>query len=224
MANNQVLAVQNLLAYTLVQDRNSLLSLLERNGVKIPTNAKDTEVTMAVLMASSKSQNFKNELIKLLSSKVKKAASEFSSFVGDSTDFGFTGLDDFSFTGIDDFAMTGNGFVNATATERRAARVTAENPQGKSGVGLFFQNLAKSATSQDTLNAGLNIGLTAINNKVSGKQNALQTEANTITQRQDEVRQTLSKPAKGSNTLTYVFVGVGILALGAIIYFVVKKK
>lgn len=239
MAINSAEAAQNMIAYTVVDDKGSLVKLLERNGVRIPSDASDSAVTMATLTASSKSANFKNELAKLLTKKAKKAGGEFENFVGDSSDFGFTGIDDFSFTGGDNFfsaaALPTPQFlsnIKASATapapskaaQRQASRVSATNPQGKTGLGLFFQNLGKSLASEDTINAGLNIGLTAINNKVAGKQNALQSEAAIITQKQDEVRQNLAQAPAGSRTLTYVFVGVGVLALGAIIYFVAKKK
>lgn len=229
MAINSAEAAQNMIAYTVVDDKGSLVRLLERNGVQMPSNPSDSSVTMAVLTASSKSQNFKNELANLLTKKAKKASDDFSNFVGDSTDFGFTGIDDFSFTGGLTPTFTSNLSKAASTTpskaaQRKAARVSATNPQGKSLVGLFFQNLGKSAASEDTINAGLNIGLTAINNKVGGRQNAIQQEATLITQKQDEVRQSLAQAPAGSKTLTYVFVGVGVLALGAIIYFVAKKK
>lgn len=237
----QVEATQNMIAYSVVQDKPSLIALLKRNGVDMSSGASDREVTVAVLTASAKSQNFKKELAKLLTKNVKRANKEFENFVGDSSDFGFTGIDDFSFTGIDDFAnatsITPQFASNisqsvkaaqvspkSTAASRQASRVSATNPQGKTGLGLFFQNLGRSLSSEDTINAGLNIGLTAINNKVAGKQNTLQQEAVVITQKQDEVRQALAQSPSGSKTLTYVFVGVGILAIGAIIYIVAKKK
>lgn len=229
MAINSAEAAQNMIAYTVVDDKGSLVRLLERNGVQMPSNPSDSSVTMAVLTASSKSQNFKNELANLLTKKAKKASDDFSNFVGDSTDFGFTGIDDFSFTGGLTPTFTSNLSKATTTTpsksaQRQASRVSATNPQGKTGVGLFLQNLGRSLSSEDTINSGLNIGLTAINNKVAGKQNALQNEATVITQKQDEVRQSLAQAPAGSKTLTYVFVGVGVLALGAIIYFVAKKK
>jgi hypothetical protein len=225
MAMNSTEVVQNLLAYTVVQDKGSLKSLLERNGVEMPSNCSDKEITIATLKASSKSPNFKNELVKLLSKNVRKAKTDFSSFVGDSNDFDFTGMEGFGFTGIDDFGANGTSTTSKpTSSTKKQARVSATNPQGKTQAGLFLQNLAKGIFSEDTINSGLNIGLTAINNKVAGRQNALQSEATVITQRQDEVRQTLSQPTKGSKTLTYVFVGVGILALIGVVYFVAKKK
>ena len=229
MAINSAEAAQNMIAYTVVDDKGSLVRLLERNGVQMPSNPSDSSVTMAVLTASSKSQNFKNELANLLTKKAKKASNDFSNFVGDSTDFGFTGIDDFSFTGGLTPTFTSNLSKATTippskSAQRQASRVSATNRQGKTGVGLFLQNLGRSLSSEDTINSGLNIGLTAINNKVAGKQNALQQEATVITQKQDDVRQALAQAPAGSKTLTYVFVGVGVLALGAIVYFVAKKK
>ena len=233
---------KELISYTVVTDKGSLVKLLERNGIQMPNNPSDREVTVAVLAASGKSQNFKNELAKLLGSKVPQASEDYSQFVGDSTDFGFTGIDDFSFTGGEGF-FNSNGIEAALATrtqpvaltpaakapskreQRRAARVTADNPQGRTGAGLFFQNLLKSATSQDTINQGINIGLTALNNKVQGKSNALAQETTVLTARQDEIRQQMAaSPKKGVGTMGWVLIGLGVVALGATIYFMAKKK
>lgn len=216
MAINAIEAARNYLAYAVVQDKDSLVKLLERNGVQMPNNPSDKEVTIAVLMASQKSPNFKNELSKLLGEDVKKAGEDFKSFAADNTDFGFTGIDDFSFVGEEQF-------FSLTAAEKRAARITPDNPQGKSQFGLFFSNLGKSLASQDTINAGLQIGLSSINNKIQNKNNALQNEAAVIIERQDLIRRDLGKDKK-SDATTWIFVGVGVLALGAIIYLVAKKK
>ena len=218
MAINATEAARNYLAYAVVQDKGSLIKLLERNGVQMPNNPSDKEVTIAVLMASQKSANFKNELGKLLAQDVKKAGEDFKSFAADNTQFGFTGIDDFSFVGEEQFFN-----APGTAAKKRAARVTADNPQGKTVLGLFFQNVGKSLASQDTINSGLQIGLSSINNKIQNKNNALQSEAALIIERQDMVRRDLGKSGK-SDVTTWVFVGVGVLALGAIIYLVAKKK
>jgi hypothetical protein len=241
MPVNAQLIAEELIAYTVVTDKNSLVKLLERNGVEMPNNPSDKEVTIAVLTATGKSNNFKNELSKLLTSKIPQAADDYSSFVGDSSDFGFTGLDDFSFTGVDDFvgfnvsSVSGIGSsVAASQTKskkpttplKRATRVTAENPQGKTQVGLFLQNIGKSVASQETINSGINIGLSAINNKVQGRQNNLQQETVVLTQKQDELRQQLPAGAirKGLSPMTMVLIGLGVVAIGATIYFVTKKK
>ena len=82
MAVNAQEAVRNMISYTIVTDKDSLVRLLERNGVQMPNNPSDKEVTASVLLASAKSPNFKKELSSLLTSKVPQAGSDFASFVG----------------------------------------------------------------------------------------------------------------------------------------------
>lgn len=226
MAVNAQEAVRNMISYTVVTDKDSLVKLLERNGVQMPNNPSDKEVTASVLLASAKSPNFKKELSSLLTSKVPQAGSDFASFVGDGSDFGFTGIDDFSFTGADEF-------FSATAQEKAAAkaiaqksRVTETNPQGKTGIGIFFSNLGKAISSPDTINAGLNIGLTAVNNKIQGKQNALQQETVLLTEKQDQIRQDLAaagKPAGGGFPV-WGWVVLGVAVVGGIVFAVTRKK
>jgi hypothetical protein len=243
MAINAQLIAEELISYTVVTDKNSLVRLLERNGIQMPSNPSDKEVTIAVLTASGKSVNFKSELAKLLAEKAPKAGEDFSQFIGDSSDFDIASIDTFNFTGADDFvgfnvasSLSGIGTSVSTATQKpakqpstldlkRQSRITADNPQGKTAAGLFLKNLSDSLTSKETINAGLNIGLTAINNKVQGQNNALQQETNILTQRQDEIRQQLAvTPKKGLSTVTWVLIGLGVVALGTTIYFVAKKK
>lgn len=231
MAINAQQVAQELISYTVVTDKGSLVRLLQRNGVKMPNNPSDKEVTVAVLAASAKSPNFKKELASFLTAKVPQAAKDYQSFVGDASDFGFTGVDDFVGFNIGSVSNIGTSVAatkkpaTSAAAARKQARVTADNPQGKTGVGLFLQNLTKSLTSQDTINAGLTVGLTAINNKVQSKSNALQQETAVLTQQQDELRQQLPLSARsGMSTTTIVLIVLGVAAIGATIYFVSKKK
>lgn len=217
-----------LLAYTLSTDRGALVRLLNRNGIELPNNPSDSEITIATLKAL-KSPSFKDDLAKLLGRKVTAAAADYADF---------TGIDDYDcFTGIDDFGGIEQppSFFNVDAAKKaakatnkaaaKAGRITQTNPQGKTGIGLFLQNLGKSVTSQETINAGLNIGLTAINNKVQAQSNNLNNEANAITQTSDAITNQINPPkTEKSNTLTYIFVGVGVIALLGIVYFVAKKK
>ena len=230
MAINAQQVAQELISYTVVTDKSSLVRLLQRNGVKMPNNPSDKEVTVAVLAASAKSPNFKKELASFLTAKVPQAAKDYQSFVGDASDFGFTGVDDFVGFNIGSVSNIGTSVAAAkkpatTTSSKKQSRITADNPQGKTGVGLFLQNLTKSLTSQDTINAGLTVGLTAINNKVQSKSNALQYETAILTQQQDELRQQLPYSAtSGMSTTTIVLIVLGLAAVGATIYFVSKKK
>lgn len=230
MAINAQQVAQELISYTVVTDKSSLVRLLQRNGIKMPNNPSDKEVTVAVLAASAKSPNFKKELASFLTAKVPQAAKDYQSFAGDVSDFGFTGVDDFVGFNIGSVSNIGTSVAAAkkpAVSSKQQSRVTATNPQGKTGVGLFLQNLTKSLTSQDTINAGLTVGLTAMNNKVQSKSNALQYETAILTQQQDMLRQQLpytSTMGSGMSTTTVVLLVLGVAAVGATIYFVSKKK
>jgi hypothetical protein len=230
MAVSALQVTEEALSYAVVTDKDGLVRLLKRNGVVVGNNPSDKEVTIAVLMASAKSPNFKNELSTFLTGKVKEAG-ETLSFVGSSQDFGFTGIDDFQFTGADDF-------YNATAAEKAAkraadakaaaakkqGRITADNPQGKTGVGLLLANIGKALTSQDTINAGIQIGLNKINNKTQADANNISNQAAALQAQQDELRANMGTPSKKTSATTYIIIGAGVLVAITAIYLIVKAK
>jgi hypothetical protein len=230
MAVSALQVTEEALSYAVVTDKDGLVRLLKRNGVVVGNNPSDKEVTIAVLMASAKSPNFKNELATFLTGKVKEAG-ETLSFVGSSQDFGFTGIDDFQFTGADDF-------YNATAAEKAAkraadakaaaakkqGRITADNPQGKTGVGLLLANIGKALTSQDTINAGIQIGLNKINNKTQADANNISNQAAALQAQQDELRANMGTPSKKTSATTYIIIGAGVLVAITAIYLIVKAK
>lgn len=230
MAVSALQVTEEALAYALVTDKNGLVKLLKRNGVVIGNNPSDNEVSVAVLMASAKSPNFKNELATFLTSKVKEAGENLS-FVGTSQDFGFTGIDDFQFTGDDDF-------FNATAAERaakrtaaaqaaaakRQSRVTADNPQGKTGAGLLLSNIGRALRSEDTINTGIQIGLNRINNRTQADANNINRQAVELQAKQDEIKANMGTPSKKTSVTTYIIVGAGVLVAITAIYLFVKAK
>lgn len=243
MRLNAVDVTQSLLAYTVETDKGSLIALLERNGVKLPANASDSEVTASALLASTKSQNFKNELVSLLGSKVEKAGEEFESFTGQ-PGMSFTGIDDFSFTGADDF-FGANGISPQLAAQlNQAVSSQAKPPKGGKGVkapkppkkagektktGKVLGDVGKwfgqNVLTQDNINAGLQIGLTSINNRVQNRANGIQAETNQITAKQDEIKRSQGKAGAGKmSTLAWVGIGVGVIAIIGVIIYVAKKK
>jgi hypothetical protein len=242
MAINAVDVTQSLLSYTVVNDKGSLVALLERNGIKMPNNPSDSEVTASVLLASSKSANFKSELAKLLTKKAEEAGTEFKSFVGQM--MGFTGIDDYSFTGIEGFANAPGDLPRASAglpnvkpkpvtlpanISAPSGVVTAPK-KGKTKAGTVLGSIGKwlgeNVLTKDNINAGVQIGLTSINNKVQGKSNALQSETNTLTQMQDDIRASQGKAAGGSklSTMAWVGIGVGVIAVVGLVIYLSKKK
>ena len=228
MAINASEAVRNSISYTLATDRNSLIRLLERNGVQVPQNPSDNEVVALVLISSAKSPNFKSELSKLLTGKLQKSASDYAEFVGGQSDFGFTGIDDFSFVGEDEFfGQDGKKEIRTTRRQAQsAAKIEAAKKGEKTGFGKFLSSLGASLSSPETINSGLNIGLTAVNNKIQTRSNAVQQETAAITQKSDEIKNELAQKKGGGRmgTGTIVLIGVGVLALVGIVYFVAKKK
>lgn len=233
MATNAQNVARELISYAIVTDKRGVVKLLERNGIQMPSEATDNQVTIAVITASGKSPNFKNELSKYLTSKTKSAAEDFSSFAGDN-DFGFTGLDDFSFTGEDKefFNLFGLGKPKEERQAAKQVRATtratkqANKPQAEGEQrGGFWQSLKNQFFSEETINQGINLGLTAINTRVQGRQNAAQAEALLLQQRQDEMKRQLAKQQQGGlSAASWVFIGVGLLAIGGIVYYAVKKK
>jgi hypothetical protein len=222
MALSAIETAKELISYAVVTDKNGLVKLLERNGIELPNNPSDNEVTVAVLMANNKSGVFRNELKKYLGGLVPEISNYTTELGGG---MNFTGTDDFSFTAGDD------GFYNATAAESKALRITATNPTGKTktgialaSIGTFFKD---SVLTKENINAGINIGLTSLANKTQAQQNAVTAQSLQLQNYQDTLRQQLPNAAKKSNTMLYVWISVGVLAvgvLGFVLYKSYKKK
>lgn len=249
MAINATQVANELISYAIITDKNGVVKLLERNGIQMPNNPSDNEVTLAVLMANAKSGTFRNDLTNYLTNKSVKATKEFASFAGDDRDFGFTGIDDFSFVGEDEYhgflgIGKGQGFLGLgkknpaaiptapkapalTSAQKKAARVSADNPQGKTKTGLALASiggfLKDTVLNQENVNAGIQIGLQSISNKTQAQQNALQAQALQLQQTQDELKNVIPG-AKKSNTSTYVFIGVGVLAIALIGFAIYKAR
>ena len=232
MAINALELTRSLLAYQVENDRASLEKLLKRNGVSVPQNATDAEVTSAVILASGKSPNFKKELSALLAGNAKKAGQEFQSFVGQ--EMGFTGLDDFSFTGMEGFA-NGDGDkplglkISPTPTPTikpaKTKKVKAEGE--KTGAGKVLAWLGSNVFTKENIDTAVQVGLTKINTNTQNKANQVAQEGLQIQQYQDDIRnqQAAAGGKKGMSTGTWVAIGVGAAALvGIVIYLTTRKK
>jgi hypothetical protein len=214
MANLNALEVaRELISYAVVTDKDGLVKLLERNGIEMPQNPSDNEVTIAVLMANSKSGVFRNELQKYLVSLLPEV-SEYADFLGN----GYT-----DFTGTDDFAFTAGGgslvpksYVPTTVpstTQPGGTKAPTKVGNALRSVGQFLKT---NVFTPDNINAGVQIGLTSVANKTQAKQNQVQAEAVQLQTYQDSLRQQLPNAAKKSNTMLYVWIGVGVLAVGVL--------
>ena len=227
MALNTLETAKELISYAVVTDKNGLVKLLERNGIQLPNNPSDNEVTVAILMANQKSGVFRNELKKYLGGLVPEVANYVTEL---SEDMNFTGTDDFSFTaGDENFynANTGQPKVKVTSAQAKALRVSDLNPTGKTKVGLALASVGDffktNVLTKDNINAGVQIGLTSLANKTQSQQNAVTAQSLQLQDYQDNLRKKLPNADKKSNTMLYVWIGVGVLAVG-VLGFVLYKS
>jgi hypothetical protein len=231
MSINATQVANEALSYAVITDKSGLVSLLERNGIQMPNNPSDKEVTTAVLMANASSGTFRNDLVAFLSKQIPKATEDLSS-MGENN--AFTGIDDFSFTGGEKFFnATSNAndilrtpLYSAPSTPATTAAVTT--PKTGTAVGNFLRGvgsfLKDNVLTKENISAGLQIGLQSIANKTQAQENALQQQAIQLQNTQDAMKQNVpSLQTKKSNVMTYVWVGVGVLAVG-ILGFVIYKR
>jgi hypothetical protein len=214
MANLNALEIaRELISYAVVTDKDGLVKLLERNGIEMPQNPSDNEVTIAVLMANSKSGVFRNELQKYLVSLLPEV-SEYSEFLGNGYVM-FTGTDDFSFTAGGGSLVPKTYVPTTTVPSAQPAGTKAPTKFGNAlrSVGQFLKT---NVFTPENINAGVQIGLTSVANKTQSKQNQVQAEAAQLQNYQDSLRQQLPNAAKKSNTMLYVWIGVGVLAVGVL--------
>jgi hypothetical protein len=237
--DNTQLAVQELISFSIVKDKQGVVNLLRRNGIKLPSNPSDKDVTMALLVANKKSAMFKNELAKYLTDKVKDAGETFSNIVGNSQDFGFTGVDDVTymkgFTGVDDFnCFTGWDDYNA---------ITGLNPSTISGIntaldkkkqadakktgttaGNFLRWINANVITKENVNAAVQYGLSKQNQKLAEKDNALAEQALILQQQQADMTNRGVKAGVSGTTILYISIGViALVGIGFVIYKSKKK-
>jgi hypothetical protein len=220
-ALNALETARELISYAVVTNKDGLVKLLDRNGIQMPNNPSDNEVTVAILMANSKSGVFRNELQKYLSSLLPEVA-EYADFLGNGY-VDFTGTDDFSFT-AGGGSLIPKSYVPTTNVPSTAQPVGTKAPtkvgNALRNVGQFLKN---NVFTPENINAGVQIGLTSMANKTQTKQNQVNAEALQLQNYQDTLRQQLPNAAKKSNTMLYVWIGVGVLAVG-VLGFVLYKQ
>jgi hypothetical protein len=240
MAINTKKGVEELISYSIVADKASVISILKRNGVKLSPNPSNAEVTTAVLIANKKSSVFRKDLAALLQKNLPKGGEKFMGIVGNSQDFGFTGVDDVTymkgFTGIDDFSdFTGwDEFESATAEEKKmkaAAKAQATAARKASGkqtkVGAALTNLwnftKTNVLTPENVNAGIQVGLNKVNQDSLARQNALEQQSQMLQQQQQQMQGQIGK-GSGMTGTTMIYIGVGVIALVGIGFLIVRQS
>lgn len=232
--NKQV--AKELISYTIVTDKNAIVNLLAKNGVRLNSNPSDSEVTTAVLVAIQKSGVFKDDLAKLLTSKVSEAGESFSNIVGNDQDFGFTGVDDvtyfpnvYSFTGTDDYQNAGGNifgdqFTKDVAALKTTTSTSGTKPQTKVGAALssIWDFAQKNILTKENINAGIQVGLNKINTDTARKQVTIEQQRAELEAQQNVVRNQIGR-SSGISGMTILYVVIGLIAITGIGYIVYKK-
>lgn len=222
-------AAKEFISYAVLMHKSGLISVLSKNGYKLGNNPSDKEVTIAILQAQ-KDPKVRKDLATFLTSLAPKAAQHVS-FTG-----GFFNADGSSPYALPELNASPVGYTlpTPTPTSTSGSNVGMSNTistsdlstKKKTAVGSILSNIGNflktNVFTPQTVNGLLQAGLTSLNNKVQGNANQLQAQTNQLQQQQQALLQNIPQ-AKQSNTATYIFIGVGVIALGTIIYLVSKK-
>lgn len=224
MAMNTGKAVEELIAYTLINDKMKLVEILRKNGVNVPDDASDDFIIAATLKGNKVSKAFKADLVELLSKQAIENADTFVSFDASEDNNFFKDENYFNTNGLTSLGQN-------VGTVASAAQTTTIRTSGdKTKTGTFLSGLGSFVKSnvltQDNINNFISTGLTAINNKSQRKADTAAAEVENIKLQRLQLEASLgSKGSVGSNkTLTYVLVGVGVIIIGVSVYLYVKRK
>jgi hypothetical protein len=236
MALDNKKVAEELISYTIVTDRNSIINLLKRNGVKLSENPSNSEITVAVLVANSKSISFRDDLARLLSSKVSEAGETFSNIVGNDQDFGFTGVDDvtyfpnvMSFTGVDDYQNYTAPTLDEIMGIKNTSTTSTSGTKPKTKVGSILASvgsfLSTKVLTKENVNSAVQVGLNKINTDTLAKQQNLQLQQLQLESQQNQMRSSINATqGASSNTILYVIIGIVALAgIGFVVYKQTKK-
>lgn len=197
--------VQNFLAFTMARSRGDIELLLKKNGIVVPSNSTDDEILKLVYITIPKSKTFRYDL-----GEYFKNVYNIESRQGG----------EFSF--VDEF-FGANGM---TAAQKKAARVTADNPQGKTAAGKLIQNIA----TPDNISNFLNMGMSVLSSKLTAKTDtatfnaAAQSEAAKTERLLAEEKLAKAQQEKQKTWVTPVIIGVVVIGIGIGLYFAFKKK
>lgn len=211
---NQKKASEELIAWTAKHDTKSLIKILQRNGVNIKDNASVNEVNIATL-AALRSKSFMRDLSLLLSKNAVEHAAVFTTDrkvnVGGPEELN-------NLSGANDPAP--GAPTNAT-TNSPSSTTTSSG----SNVGGF---LKANVLTKENINAFLTTGLNALNTSFANKNESMKQKTAELQYMQQTAYQTPAgappPAAAKSNTMTYVLIGVGVVAVGFGLYFALRKK
>lgn len=219
------------ISYAVLTNKSGLIKVLEANGYRVPNNPSDKEITVAILHMQA-NPKFRKDLAAFLTSLATKAADHFKQFAGSTNFFGFDSstyqLPELN-TGPIGYTLPTTAPALNTGSQGTFTPQATDTTKKKTAVGSILSNIGSflktNVLTPDTVNGLLQAGLTSLNNKIQNKSNNIQAESNNLQYQQQAMLQNLPPSVtKKNNMVTYIFIGVGVLALGTIVYLMAKKN
>ena len=188
--------INKIVAATIVNDKNGLITILKKNGLVVSPSTTDADLIGVTYLGAARSQRLRNDLVAYWSSQLN-----FTDDVSPEKDF-----------------FEANGKV-------KVPKVKIPNPSKVSagGSGTQVGNVLRGLFTKENVNAGLNTGLQVIGTKLTSKADSA--TINAATQNEVAKTQRLIEEQKGGGDNKWVLpvvIGVGVAIIGLVIY--LKKK
>lgn len=189
--------IQKAIAYVVHERKQDLINLLRKNGAKVEDSVSDKDLIRMTYLGIAKSKQFKKDFAQYLEN-VKNEGQDSASYVG---------------------------LVNEKKQAKIKARITEDNPQGKTKGGLLLQSLASKENIQSVLNFGLDTLSKKLTAKADQKSIAQATELES-TKTDSALAQAQASDKKAQALKTWILpVVIGAVVLGGIgLFFYMKKR
>lgn len=192
-------SIQDAIGYAVHEDRDGVINLLRKNGASIDESISDENLIKVVYLAIAKSNGFKKDFSDYL---IGKFAEDQVNYVEEE-------------------------FFNLTKEERLAARKQKQTLRKEAGGSKVGKALGSVATSEN-ISALVNTGLGVLSKKLTAKadQQSIKDATNLAAQQsQQALNQTKLEEQRAASRKWIVPVVIGgVLVIGAVIFFVIRKK
>jgi len=196
-----------------LDDRGSLISLLQKNGSLVANDSTQEELLDAAFKAIKNSPRFRNDLQSYLSAAVQSEAN-YGNFTDDSAYANTTSVIAPRTSGVQNPAISG--------------AVKSVTPKGKTKVGSFLSSVFTSENISKIVGTGIGVLGTKLQNNAnkSSEQRAIDYQVAVAQAEAAKIAAAAAVPPakeKPKWVLPVAIVG-GLLVIGTIVYFVARKK
>lgn len=209
----------NLIADLVMNRKEEIISLLRKSGLSVSKDSSDDEVIYAVYAAFQKVPTFRRDLYNLANERLDSL-----SFVGE--DY-FNYVDDadfFNFMPTTSLSEIGTSVKRSQTTPKTTtSKLRSQGGEG-TAVGNFLRNIFTPERKDQLVNTGFDVLTKKLTQKAdtAQAQQLIQLEAAKAQAALAEAERNRTQPKKGKWIIPAV-IG-GIVVVGVIVYFVVRKK